>query len=86
MPDFWLASACVVTYPGPVCDIAGQDSLVVCLATIENNLLVPAMLLQRLTQEPLGRGQIVALTEPELHRTAVVVNSAVEIPATSLRP
>ena len=42
------------------------------------------MLLQRLTQEPLGRGQVEALTEPEPHRAAVVLNSAVEIPSTSI--
>jgi hypothetical protein len=64
----------------PALGITRQDGFPVGLAAVDDNPLGPAVPLERLAQEPLGRSQIAPLAEPELNRVAVAVDSPIEIP------
>jgi hypothetical protein len=61
-----------------VCCVTGQDGFPVRLTAIDDDPLGPAMPLERLAQEPLGRSQIAPLTEPELDRVAVAVDGPIK--------
>ena len=60
-----------------ICGVTGNDSLVVGLATINNDAAWPAMPIQRLCEEPFGRRQVTLLAEPEFDRVADTVDGAV---------
>src|SRR5690606_17360386 len=62
-----------------ICGVTGNDSFVVSLATIDDDAVGPAMALQRLSEEALGRRQVTQLAEPEFDRIADTVDSAVKV-------
>ena len=51
-----------------VCRITRYDRLAVGLTAVDDDLLRPAMPIERFAQEPLGRSQIAPLAEPKLIR------------------
>ena len=63
----------------PVCHIAAQDRFTVGLAAVDDDPLGPTMLLEGLTQKPLGRSEVSSSAEPELDRgVAMAVDGAVK--------
>ncbi len=63
----------------PVSGIAGQERLVVRLATVDHNPLGPAMPFENLAQESLGGREIASFTEPKLDYVAIAVDGSIEI-------
>lgn len=62
-----------------ICGVAGNDRLVVGLATIDDDAIRSPMTLQRLSEEAFGRGQVALLAEIEFDCVADPVDGAVKI-------
>jgi len=62
--------------PQPAFTVAGDDCLAIRLAAVNDDVLGPAMALQRLFQEALRRPQITMFAEPELDRVADAVDGS----------
>src|SRR5690606_8647497 len=62
-----------------ICGVTRNDSLVVGLATVDDDAVGTAMTCQRLCEEPLGRRQVTLLAEPEFYRITDTVESAVKV-------
>jgi hypothetical protein len=70
-------------FPQTAFSIAGNDCLIICLATVNEDGFRSPMTLQRLAKEAFGRQQITVLAEEKLDGVAETVDGSIQIhPAT----
>lgn len=60
-------------------DVTRSDSLLIGLATVDDDPVRPTMTCQRFSEEPLGRRQVTLLAESEFDSVADTVDGAIEI-------